>query len=512
MTSTISPSLTARRIENFCGAPLGYVDLDDRGNRVKGTKTVTVYFTHLTERSPTNAFDAIVHSVRRVFERFCPCPRNYVTALSQEQATLPTRDYARHYQVFIDRLRAEHPIQFEITEENEQNDTLPPSLFDPALLTRIQAVLEAEGMQCPADHLSRLLIAREHALTFHREKPEYVVSVSSKSPYFRVINEAIIEGNRLRESIEGTTNEPFKSTASLRVFPNEVTALTAIGLPKIYGGNKVVTCDILIGAQGQVSLARRAKQKDHLRPDRSSSYENSINLSARVTDPHILTPEIVFSTTKGIQFLTPSYPTDAFSFLTPYYHLATGEYTLDHPEVGHIVTTPITIQVSQTIKYMIDIARGLQALYKEKILLNDTKPENILIHPLTGKAVIFDFDAACTVEEGKSLTIHRGTLDYFEHSKTTKDLSTELYSLALTYWMNFQPRRQEHPGFMDVFISLRKIAGTRSEAPRIANLISSLQQLCSDMKKGVTSRRGPILTYDEVISRLSAMEEAFAKP
>lgn len=181
-------------------------------------------------------------------------------------------------------------------------------------------------------------------------------------------------------------------------------------------------------------------------------------------------------------------------------------------KVRHIVTTPIETQVYRTIEYMKEIAKGLKALNEANLLHNDIKPENILIDQDTGKVVISDFDTVCTLDTGRSIAKPFGTIRYIYPRKMSKNVSTELYSLALTYeWIDPRGGTYSVTSFMDVFNSLYKVA-ERDQlylSAKINKLRTSLRALCSKMKEGVESPRGPTITYDEIISILSSMETRF---
>jgi len=506
-------SATSRpTIQGLSDCSFTYIRLNERGGLFEGTKRVTVHYCYQTIRNPINAFDALVLRVREAFQRICPL--SYVTVLDQAEATLSENDYETNYQAFIDQLRERHPREFELTETHIQENFSEAPSYPPELFTRIEEVLERQGMRCPAENLSCLLTAREQALKVHRGMPTHTIAVSSKSPYFRAINDPIrlYNSEKKERRIRGElTNDPDKCTASVRVIPNKGTCMTVMGLAKMQGGNKTVTCEIYIDSEGEVRLMRRNKQRDDRRtPTAIGLYQNSIRLITPIRHPHILSPEIVYSTPKGIQFLSESYPSDAFIYIEPYYHFARGDLSEGDDMARPIVSTPIETQVSQTIKYMMDVTKGLKALLISGILYNDTKPENILVDQ--DKAILFDFDAARTLSEGRYITGVLGTPDYNPTHNRRKDVSTELYALALTFWMNSETRKQEHVSFMDVFISLRTLTQRRGNAVlegKIDALIKSLSTLCKRMKSGVTAERGPTLGYEDVLSTLTYMADRF---
>jgi|GEM_PF-3041331 len=492
-------------VEDFSRVPFAYVPLSESGSLIRNLK-VTIEYSYLKAKEPANALDRMILNVMDVFNCFCHCPRRYVTSYDRIEVELSPIGAAAEYDREIDRLRRRNPTNFEILQTNYSEQELPLIFNSEELIRKIETVLNRNEMRCSKEHLSQLLTARDQALVFQKEIPSHVVCVSSKSPYFSNINDSHRAHNKKEDQREaGGQNSTF-CTASVRVFPNRACSLTIPGLERWRGGTKVVSCDIYMDSEGNVRLMRRNKLRDDRRyPRLKTSYENSIQMVSRIENPHVLSPKVIFSHPKGIQFFTDNYPKDVFIYLTPYYY-----FQYDIPSVSHILTTPIETQVCQAIEYMIGIARGLKALNEEGLLHNDTKPENILID--TTKSVLFDFDYACTLSDGRAINRSWGAKEYTPKNIKFKNESTEFYSLALNYWMNLETRTTERPSFMNVFTALRNLCVLRKQHSlliKIDTLIASLRGLCQEMKKGVTSQTGPTLTYDDVLSALNSMAAPF---
>lgn len=303
-------SIPASRVQDFSRSPFTYVPLNEsgdlvneRGNLLEGQRHITVHYSRL--RNATNFFDEMILTIREVFHRLCPCPIDNVE--ETEEAWIPDTLATEAY---IADLRSRNARNFRVLNIEEQTIFPPLPEYEPALLARVEQVLERHRMRCPREHLSRLLTARAQVLKVHTQWPSAVLCISSKSPYFREINDRIRTNNNAKKEIERRNeriHEAFQSTASVRVFPDGTATLTLTGLDKLLGGNKSVTCDILI-SPARIDLYRRNKQREDKRtPELKRFYETRFPLLAGLRNPRILTPEIIFSTPKGIQFLNQSF-------------------------------------------------------------------------------------------------------------------------------------------------------------------------------------------------------------
>lgn len=92
------------------------------------------------------------------------------------------------------------------------------------------------------------------------------------------------------------------------------------------------------------------------------------------------------------------------------------------------------IPISEAVRIIIDILRGLEYLHETGLYHNDIKPSNILIGP-RGEGILTDYGIACSspglkpAKAPKAYILHRAP-------ETTKDgnitLSTDLYQVGLT--------------------------------------------------------------------------------
>lgn len=507
---SVASSRYSSSAQDFSRCPTSYIPLSKNGSIVRNLR-VEVEYSYKIIKKTVNPLDAIILKVMGVFECFCHCPRRYVTRRDRAVIQLSSIGASEEYENFIARLSHKNPTQFEILDTNysEQMPLCPTDSKD--LIGEIESVLSRNGMSCSKEDLSRLLTARAQAELFKEETPGHMVCVSSKSPYFANINDTRRAYNKEVDS--RVAIEPSSCNASVRVFPNGASSLTIPGLARLRGGSKIVTCDIYIGPEGEVRLMRRNKLLDQNRssPFLVSSYENSIKMLSQIENPHLLSPRVIFSNHKGMQFLTDSYPKDAFSYIEHYHWYQIDPGYVKEDEKLYITSTPIEKQVSQTIQYMIGLTKGLKALNQAGLLHNDIKPENILVDP--DKAVLFDFDYATDEATGKTINSSWGAKGYSPPNKKSKDASTELYALALNFWMNSETRTEERPSFMSVFRALLNVSEkTQSDlSPKLKQLIADLKSLCERMKKAATSHTDPAVTYDDVLSSLGSMAAPFVE-
>jgi len=91
----------------------------------------------------------------------------------------------------------------------------------------------------------------------------------------------------------------------------------------------------------------------------------------------------------------------------------------------------------------VQVAAGLNGLYRNRIIHKDIKPDNILIHPDTQQIKLIDFSIASLLPREAhtpaSPTVLEGTLAYLSPEQTgrmnrTVDYRTDFYSLGVTFY------------------------------------------------------------------------------
>ncbi|MBO0350669.1 AAA family ATPase [Phormidium pseudopriestleyi FRX01] len=108
------------------------------------------------------------------------------------------------------------------------------------------------------------------------------------------------------------------------------------------------------------------------------------------------------------------------------------DYTTSHP-----------LSLADFLYIGIQIADALEALYQNRIIHKDIKPDNILIHPLTKQVKVTDFSISSRLPK-ESLTLVNpnaleGTLAYISPEQTGRmnrfiDYRTDFYSLGVTFY------------------------------------------------------------------------------
>lgn len=108
------------------------------------------------------------------------------------------------------------------------------------------------------------------------------------------------------------------------------------------------------------------------------------------------------------------------------------DYTTSHP-----------LSIADFLFIGIQIADALEALYQNRIIHKDIKPDNILIHPLTKQVKVTDFSISSRLPK-ESLTLVNpnaleGTLAYISPEQTGRmnrfiDYRTDFYSLGVTFY------------------------------------------------------------------------------
>jgi predicted ATPase/signal transduction histidine kinase/tRNA A-37 threonylcarbamoyl transferase component Bud32 len=106
-------------------------------------------------------------------------------------------------------------------------------------------------------------------------------------------------------------------------------------------------------------------------------------------------------------------------------------------------TTSHSLSIADFLSIGIQIADALEALYQNRIIHKDIKPENILIHPLTKQVKVTDFSISSRLPK-ESLTLVNpnaleGTLAYISPEQTGRmnrfiDYRTDFYSLGVTFY------------------------------------------------------------------------------
>ncbi|MCT7991222.1 trifunctional serine/threonine-protein kinase/ATP-binding protein/sensor histidine kinase [Laspinema olomoucense] len=107
----------------------------------------------------------------------------------------------------------------------------------------------------------------------------------------------------------------------------------------------------------------------------------------------------------------------------------------------YITSNPLSI--ADFLYIGIQIADALEALYQNRIIHKDIKPDNILIHPLTKQVKVTDFSISSRLPK-ESLTLVNpnaleGTLAYISPEQTGRmnrfiDYRTDFYSLGVTFY------------------------------------------------------------------------------
>lgn len=511
-------SITTPVLHDFLRSGFTYVPLDERGNLI--TRTIVVLnVTHKKVKDPTSIIHATALNIMGLLEwlPLCTCPRRYRTILESHEIKISPFTPRAELQAFAAGLQTTRPIDFSASVAFQHHETSPPPPYSPALLIKITHILESRGLSVTSANLSKLLTARTQALVAHETRKTEVLSVSSRAPYFRDINTPIRERNRM----EVKKDEPSTSSlASVRVYPTGASSLTLPGLARCIGGVKVISYELLITPEeDSIFLMRRTKVQREQRTDLSYRfYHNSIPLIKAIKSPYVLTPNFLFShPTKGVQYLVDSCQGDLFSFIEPYYCLFNGICPKDDPRVHHIVTTPIEVQIQKAITFMIQMTLGLQHMHQQQRLHNDVKPENVLLKndpDEPPKVMLSDLDFVCTVSDGRSNYSNFGTLNYVRPNVHYKNMSTELYSLARTFWMDIVKEESTSASCMDIFNALQMLASLESPEliEKIASLKDKLSKLCKAMRTGESTKDGRLfLTYDDVVFRLRDMEALFPR-
>lgn len=107
-----------------------------------------------------------------------------------------------------------------------------------------------------------------------------------------------------------------------------------------------------------------------------------------------------------------------------------------------------TWSVKELKRLFCEISLGYEAIYQAKVLHEDIKPDNVLIHNGTYKIADFGFSSILRAGEVPS-TKRRGTLKYMAPEKLINkeyvgDASSDVYSLGL---LMFEAATGQHPYF-----------------------------------------------------------------
>ena len=165
-----------------------------------------------------------------------------------------------------------------------------------------------------------------------------------------------------------------------------------------------------------------------------------------------------------------------------------------------------TIDLSEKIRIVIDIAKALAFAASKGIVHRDVKPENIMIHDSDGHAVLMDFGIAKALESDLKVTqtgIAIGTPHYMspEQAKGKKvDHRSDLYSLgAVLFYL--LAGRVPYDGDSAVAIGIKHIA---DPIPKLPESLILLQPVINKvMAKRMSSR---YQTANEFIDALTQLD------
>lgn len=101
--------------------------------------------------------------------------------------------------------------------------------------------------------------------------------------------------------------------------------------------------------------------------------------------------------------------------------------------------TPKPLSEAQAISYIQQIGKALQAVHAKGLLHRDVKPQNIMVHQLTGEAVLIDFGIARELTANPAQThtsiVSEGYAPIEQYlPKAQRSAATDIYGLAATMY------------------------------------------------------------------------------
>lgn len=197
-------------------------------------------------------------------------------------------------------------------------------------------------------------------------------------------------------------------------------------------GNYVVLDRIGAGGMGQVFRAwhRRMQRTVALKtlPDRAAAGEDSIARFRR---------EILSAAQLSHPNIVAAYDADVAQNV----HFLVMEY-VDGPNLSDVVRQHGPLPIVQTVRYVLDAARGLAYAHQRGIVHRDVKPSNLIVDP-SGVVKVLDLGLARTsaVMAGTELTLPGdvvGTLEYMapEQAAGSSDVDrrADVYGLGCTLY------------------------------------------------------------------------------
>ena len=396
-------------------APLIPVTLNHRGQIVTQA-SAAVEFSYKELKIARSSIGAIFYKAMDFFRSIslgCCCTCRYRNFSVIKELELDPIDPNTDLTGKIQEFQREHPLEFRFNILQRKTDASPePKITRPITLLAeaIQSLLDQNEISATPDHIKKLLIAREIALTAHELNNKSIVYIPSNSAFFYDINRAQKERNTAIRYLD--PEAPGKSLASVRVFPDGSSSLTIPLLERIGGALKILNHEIYIGPDDTISLMRRVKLRKYRRTNYGVRTTEIMLKVARFTHPGILTPKTIYThKKKGLEYLVEDCKGDFYSVLEPYAYLQIKATDFQEPTVAHIVNTPIHSQMRTHLGYMKSIVQSLLYMHRQDLLHNDLKPENTLLN-WKGVPLICDFDFSCSTEEGSRVRTVAGTNQY----------------------------------------------------------------------------------------------------
>jgi hypothetical protein len=503
-------------LQNYVEAPLIPVPLNHRGQIVtQASAVVEISYKELkTARSTIGAISYKAIDFFRSISLGCCCScrhRNFSVIKELELDPMhPETDLMRK----IEGFEREHPLDFRCDILQRKTDSSPePKITRPIklLAESIGFLLKQNKISTTAEHTTKLLMAREIALRVHLQNSEAIVCIPSKSDFFYDINPLGQARNAHIRSFN--PKSPGKSLASVRVFPNGASSLTIPLQERIGGGLKILNREIYIGADDTISLMRRVKLRKNRRDNWGVRTTEIMLKVARFTHPGILSPKTLYMhKKKGLEYLVEDCKADFFSVLETYTYLQRKDINFQDPIAAHIVNTPIDSQIRTHLGYMKTIVESVLYMHRENLLHNDLKPENTLLNS-KGAPLLCDFDFSCTFEEGATFLTDVGTVHYKKPNTFSRNMSTDLFAIARTFWIDIPDPEVGCPSFMDVFEVLHTLSQTKN--PKLTGdielVIRTLKKLCLQMREGIPVLGGKIFpTLDSIMATIVELDKKFS--
>ncbi|MEO1390430.1 MAG: serine/threonine-protein kinase [Cyanobacteria bacterium J06634_6] len=110
-------------------------------------------------------------------------------------------------------------------------------------------------------------------------------------------------------------------------------------------------------------------------------------------------------------------------------------YDIVLPETG----SPQPLSEAAAVNYVQQIGKALQAVHSKGLLHRDVKPQNIMVHQLTGEAVLIDFGIARELSQNPNKThtsiVSEGYAPIEQYlPKAQRSAATDIYGLAATLY------------------------------------------------------------------------------